>query len=57
VSHLPPDAAQDYDQTQYKNIATFFLMWGQQRGKKKEFTVKKKNVTVPGFDDYVVNVW
>jgi hypothetical protein len=35
VSHLPPDAAQDYDQTQYKNIATFFLMWGQQREKKK----------------------
>jgi hypothetical protein len=53
VSHLPPDAAQDYDQTQYKNIATFFLMWGQ----KKELTVKKKKITGPGFDDYVVNVW
>jgi hypothetical protein len=34
VSHLPPEAAQDYDQTQYKSVATFFLMWKQQSKKK-----------------------
>ena len=31
---LPPEAAQDYDQTQYKSVTTFFLMWKQQSKKK-----------------------